>query len=175
MTTKSDTKQKILELLAVKERGWKELKAELGISDPVLSKHIKTLLEKGLITEEIDKKDRRKKIYRINDKGLEQLLDDLLAIRISLDLLVEESEVKEECKRIKNSEDRRKKFLDNIQKMVGGLFLISLLGGNLSIKIALRALELYSQLTDAQLFVLLDKDYKNAYEEIFYVDKTEKS
>ncbi len=80
MITGSGTKRRILELLASSERGlsWRELKSELKVSDPVLAKHLKRLLEEGLITEEIDKEDRRIKIYKISDKGLFLLKKDIL-------------------------------------------------------------------------------------------------
>lgn len=54
-------------------KSWKEIKKLAKLADATLAKHIKALLEEGLITEEIDRKDRRRKIYSITEKGKERL------------------------------------------------------------------------------------------------------
>ncbi len=83
----SESKRKILNLIFIKERDWQELKNETGLSDPVLAKHIRDLIKLGLITEEINPKDRRKKIYKIRHKELPTaVLVDALSIYILYEL-----------------------------------------------------------------------------------------
>ena len=48
---------------------WLDLKNSLKVSDPVLAKHIKRLISKGLIKEQVDPTDRRRKIYFLTDAG----------------------------------------------------------------------------------------------------------
>ncbi|AIY90412.1 ArsR/SmtB family transcription factor [Geoglobus acetivorans] len=69
----SDSKRKILQLLASGEKTWAELKMKTKLSDPVLAKHLKDLLKIGLIEEKIDREDRRKKIYTLNFEKLKEL------------------------------------------------------------------------------------------------------
>jgi DNA-binding MarR family transcriptional regulator len=81
---------KILRSLAVGPKTWADLKDETDLADGTLAKYLRLLLEKGLITEEIDKKDRRKKIYRLNEKMLAQYLPkDVRKEFLSLILFVE--------------------------------------------------------------------------------------
>jgi len=68
-----ENERKILSSLISGSKKWFELLNETGLSKKGLAKHLKRLLEEGLIGEEIDKKDRRVKIYSITEKGKQYL------------------------------------------------------------------------------------------------------
>ncbi len=68
-----ENEKKILSLLLSGQKEWSELLNETKLSKKSLSKHIKRLLDSELISDEIDKKDRRKKIYKITEKGVKYL------------------------------------------------------------------------------------------------------
>ena len=58
-------------ITVISEKGevtWEDLKKQTGYSSPVLSKHLKKLINLGLIDEKIHPKDRRRKIYRLKPK-----------------------------------------------------------------------------------------------------------
>jgi len=78
----AENQTRILNCLADGPKTWQELLNLTGFAKATLAKHIKKLLDQGLIDEEIDKKDRRRKIYRLNKEGYEALRDELLAFKL---------------------------------------------------------------------------------------------
>jgi len=116
----SETKKKILHLLAIKERTWKELKEETNLSDPVLAKHIKELLKMNLITEKIDPNDRRRKIYRLAPNSLESLKDELISFNLFIWLL---SNINEYAK-VYSKKGEYTKYVEEVQKLIGSVFFI---------------------------------------------------
>lgn len=66
-----ENQAKILQTIATYDKGegvtWGILLEKSGLAKATLSKHIKRLIEKGVIDEAINRKDRRIKIYRINE------------------------------------------------------------------------------------------------------------
>lgn len=165
----AEGEKRVLSVLSIGPKTWQELKKETAFSDRTLAKHIKRLLDKGLITEEIDRKDRRRKIYRINEEGLKQLYDDLLAIDLALTLFLKEEDILKECKKIENIDERRKYLINKIKENVGDLFILGLFRGERGVNIVLRALELYSCLTEGGKWVQLDTNIKEEFNRIFCV------
>ena len=173
MIPEGDTKKKILELLVIKERDWKGLKKELGVSDPVLAKHIRELEEKGLIRTEISRKDRRKKIYKINEEGFKAIRIDLAsfliyvglmdAIKIKLAELKEKSlkEVKKEYKPAyelvgslileKDAEELRKLIINSF----GSLCLEAMILGGDYLKLYCKVVDLFAPVLD-MIYLLKD-------------------
>lgn len=132
--TESDTKMRILKLLASSERGlsWKELKAELKVSDPVLAKHLKKLIEEGLITEEIDKKDRRVKRYKLNKIGLDALREELLGFLCyiwmtrNIERIWRETRKKmSECRDEECIKAIAVEYCESIRNMIGNFFFLT--------------------------------------------------
>ena len=71
----------ILGHLLTGPKDWKTLKKLTKLSDRTLAKHIKRLEESGFIESEIDKRDRRKKIYKISlGQIMKKMLDETLEL-----------------------------------------------------------------------------------------------
>ncbi len=75
-------KDKIRLVLSSGDKDWGALKEGTGLSDSVLSKHLKQLEDKEEISVGIDKKDKRKKIYTINKLGLKAVKKELMALEV---------------------------------------------------------------------------------------------
>ncbi len=82
-----EKEKKILTALIEGPKTWAELLELTGFARGTLAKYLKKLLEKGLITEEIDKRDRRVKRYKINEKGFEAIRIDLTAFLLYVGLM----------------------------------------------------------------------------------------
>ncbi|MFI4934799.1 MAG: ArsR/SmtB family transcription factor [Caulobacterales bacterium] len=61
------TRRRVLEELAVRPRAVGELAAQLPVSRPAVSQHLKVLKEAGLVS---DRADGARRIYAIDPKGL---------------------------------------------------------------------------------------------------------
>ena len=79
-----ENEKKILHSLLDGPKRWKNLKEETKLSDRTLAKRLKSLIRKGMITEEIDEKDRRVKIYKITEKGVKASTQFRVSIGLAL-------------------------------------------------------------------------------------------
>jgi DNA-binding transcriptional ArsR family regulator len=93
-------RRQILDILAGGERSVNELVAELGLSQPQVSKHLRVLREVGLV--EV-REEGRQRLYRLNSEPLKPIHDWVKAYERSwseqfkaLDQLLEELKQKEE-------------------------------------------------------------------------------
>jgi DNA-binding transcriptional ArsR family regulator len=68
------TRRAIVECLAERPRAVGELAAELPVSRPAVSQHLKVLKDAGLVTE---RSSGTKRIYRLNPAGVAALRDQL--------------------------------------------------------------------------------------------------
>jgi DNA-binding MarR family transcriptional regulator len=105
---------KILIPLIKEPRTWQELLEFSGFARGTLAKHLKVLLERGLIVDEIDKNDRRRKIYRMTDEG-EEFLRDVLK-RQSRRLKKEVEEVLQALLEVDSKS--AKQFIQDLKKIV---------------------------------------------------------
>ncbi len=80
------SKDRIRLVLSSGDKDWRALKEGTGLSDSVLSKHLKQLEDKEEISVGIDKKDKRKKIYSINEPGLQKIKKELVALKVYTEL-----------------------------------------------------------------------------------------
>lgn len=76
------SKDKIRLVLSSGDKDWRALKEGTELSDSVLSKHLKQLEESFLLYVVIDKKDKGKEIYTINELGLQTLKEELMALEV---------------------------------------------------------------------------------------------
>ncbi len=70
-------RREILRLLSERERAVNELVAELPISRPAVSRHLRLLAESGLVTEE---RKGTRRIFRLHGQGLEAVQSYLLRV-----------------------------------------------------------------------------------------------
>ncbi|HEY4225437.1 MAG TPA: metalloregulator ArsR/SmtB family transcription factor [Pseudolysinimonas sp.] len=70
-------RREILRLLGEHERAVNELVAELPISRPAVSRHLRLLAESGLVTEE---RRGTRRIFRLQEKGLEAVEEYLARV-----------------------------------------------------------------------------------------------
>ncbi|RLI80314.1 hypothetical protein DRP07_09280 [Archaeoglobales archaeon] len=75
MVQTEENLKKILLHLSENPKTWKDLLELTGFARGTLAKYLKKLLDKGQISERIDRRDRRVKIYSITDAGREFLLE----------------------------------------------------------------------------------------------------
>jgi DNA-binding transcriptional ArsR family regulator len=68
------TRRAIVERLAQRPRAVGELAADLPVSRPAVSQHLKVLKDAGLVTE---RADGTRRIYRLNEAGVSALRDQL--------------------------------------------------------------------------------------------------
>ncbi len=129
---KEDTRKKIIKILqAARESGkgkltYSELKKEVGVSDPVLAKHLKRLIEEGIVKEEIDRRDRRIKWYEINISGLNELKNDLLSVRLAIWIISELGKIYDDYRdkmlRCKNDykclNNITKEFINSVREII---------------------------------------------------------
>jgi DNA-binding transcriptional ArsR family regulator len=91
------TRREIFELVADRPRAVGELAAQLPVSRPAVSQHLRVLKEAGLVS---DRAQGTRRIYRIDPRGLEQLRHYLdrfwTAALASYKATVEESTTKED-------------------------------------------------------------------------------
>ena len=76
------TRRRVLELLSDRPRRAGELAAAAGTSAPVMSRHLRILLEGGLVTDERVPDDARARVFRLQPKPMRDLqawLDQLQA------------------------------------------------------------------------------------------------
>src|SRR5215211_4656310 len=76
------TRRRVLELLSDKPRRAGELAAAVGTSAPVMSRHLRILLETGLVSDERVPDDARVRVFRLQPKPMHDLqawLDQLQA------------------------------------------------------------------------------------------------
>lgn len=127
-----ENRRKILQALFSGAETWEELKKTTKLADATLAKHIKELLKEGLITEEIDPKDRRRKIYRPIKSGLEELREELIAFKL-FTFLTEKiyniwntyNEEFRKCKGNKKCENEVvNKYLNEICTLIGRFFFL---------------------------------------------------
>ncbi len=129
----SDTRKRILELLITKEMTWRELKKETKLSDPVLARHLKELEKRGLITVEVDKRDKRVKHYSVsfNSEYISKTIgvDSLAAAQILL-LIPDIMSLDEET-------------LDKLASKVGSIIVYAAFAGGDAIDVAKKFLEMF--------------------------------
>jgi DNA-binding transcriptional ArsR family regulator len=76
------TRRRVLELLSDKPRRAGELAAAAGTSPPVMSRHLRILLETGLVSDERVPDDARARVFRLQPKPMRDVqawLDQLQA------------------------------------------------------------------------------------------------
>ena len=76
------TRRRVLELLSDKPRRAGELAAAAGTSPPVMSRHLRILLEGGLVTDERTPDDARARVFRLRPEPMRDVqawLDQLQA------------------------------------------------------------------------------------------------
>jgi len=124
--------KRILQILTLGPKTWEELKNETGFAPSTLSKHLKRLLERGLIAEEISKVDRRKKIYRLS--SFDAIRDELISLGYFILLINVSSHL------LKTLD--REKFVEELKDMIGSF----LIATSPSIQRGFKALELFLKL-----------------------------
>ena len=72
------TRRKIIESLAAGEASFGELAVNFEMSRPAVSQHLKVLREAGIVT---SRAEAQRRIYRLNDEGLDELEAWLLRVR----------------------------------------------------------------------------------------------
>jgi DNA-binding transcriptional ArsR family regulator len=65
-------RREILDLLAGGERSVNDLVAQLGLAQPLVSKHLRVLREVGLV---VVRDEGRQRLYRLNGRGLKPIHD----------------------------------------------------------------------------------------------------
>ncbi|GEM_PF-3267518 len=151
-----ENKKRILSALYTGPKTWNELLKITGFSRGTLAKHLKRLLDEGLISEEIDRRDRRIKIYRINEKGLEYLKDFVMGFVLYIKWILQITDF------IKG---RKKLDLKEISRMIGDHLLVSVCMGESMINSCLCALELFTKLFLKEIFEI-KPEHKKALENI---------
>jgi DNA-binding transcriptional ArsR family regulator len=76
------TRRRVLELLSAEPRRAGELAAAAGTSAPVMSRHLRILLEGGLVTDERTPDDARARVFRLRPEPMRDVqawLDQLQA------------------------------------------------------------------------------------------------
>jgi DNA-binding transcriptional ArsR family regulator len=76
------TRRRVIELLGERARRAGELSAAAGTSAPVMSRHLRVLLEAGLVTDERVPEDARLRVFRLRGEPVQALqawLDQLQA------------------------------------------------------------------------------------------------
>ena len=76
------TRRRVLELLGQRPRRAGELSAEAGTTAPVMSRHLRVLLEAGLVADERVPEDARVRVFRLRPEpviALQAWLDQLQA------------------------------------------------------------------------------------------------
>jgi len=90
------TRRQIFELVADRPRAVGELAAQLPVSRPAVSQHLRVLKDAGLVS---DRAEGTRRIYRLDPRGLEQLryyLDRFWTVALaSYKATVEEATIKE--------------------------------------------------------------------------------
>ena len=86
-------------LMTVHSRGWhptvQELTAITGLTRPSVSRHLNALISAGLVREEVDTKDRRRRLLRLTRRGEKQrvaLIDSLTRLNVHVTELVARSD-----------------------------------------------------------------------------------
>jgi len=74
------TRRRVVELLGEAPRRAGELAAEVGSSAPAMSRHLKTLLQAGIVTDERLAEDARARVFRLRPESM-------IALRAWLDQL----------------------------------------------------------------------------------------
>ncbi|MBT8101284.1 MAG: metalloregulator ArsR/SmtB family transcription factor [Gammaproteobacteria bacterium] len=64
------TRRRIVETLAHGEAAFGDLASQFEISRPAVSQHLKVLKDSGLVS---SRADAQRRIYRLNEKGLEEI------------------------------------------------------------------------------------------------------
>ncbi|RLI76899.1 hypothetical protein DRP05_11840 [Archaeoglobales archaeon] len=184
-----ESRERILQALVSGAKSWKETKELAKLADATLAKHIKALLEEGLITEEIDRKDRRRKIYRLSDRGLEPLKESFLALLIFFEIVKMYSHARfkwielwtQEVKKYKsgetsilpltNRDEREAKFIiDEMKNGLCGLFLEATFRGDNYLRALLKALDMFQTLIENDLIFGEDRTYPFKYAAIQVLD-----
>jgi DNA-binding transcriptional ArsR family regulator len=67
------TRREVVELLASGPRRAGELSSTVGVSAPAMSRHLRILLDAGLIVDERTREDARLRVFRLRPEGLSGL------------------------------------------------------------------------------------------------------
>jgi len=95
------------------EKKWNELLELTGLSKKGLAKHLKRLIEKGVVNDQIDKRDRRVKIYSLNpDLTPENVIQEMLTIILLKKLAIEFMEL--DIKAMESGQDLKKEIYNLI-------------------------------------------------------------
>jgi|Deesub1362B_J571_1020462.scaffolds.fasta_scaffold30178_1 DNA-binding HxlR family transcriptional regulator len=150
-----ENERKILSAISTGPKGWGELLKVTKLSKKGLAKHLKRLLNNGLITEEIDRKDRRKKIYRL--KPVDETVDSISRVIITLNFL-------EHVIRAFHVDESEEKRLENLERTIGLTTLLCLSVGREGLEVLKEYNELLSEyLKDS--FPQID-EFKEAFQKI---------
>ena len=109
MTALADpTRQKIVEMLARGPLSSGDIASRFDATAPAISQHLRTLREAGLVRVEVDA---QRRIYELNNEGLDEVADWLAHIRrfwaLRLDVL--ESELSKPVRRSKRPKSKRRR------------------------------------------------------------------
>jgi len=154
-----ENQKKIILLLADGPRTWKELLNLTGFARGTLAKHLKRLLDKGLITERIDKKDRRIKIYELNFNPdvVTTLAVDFLALDLNLrrflPYIIYPPETEEE--------------LSAFLKEFGNAMIVGAIVGGEAYRVSLKILEMMNAVAEKCADSDLKQHMKERWEEIW--------
>jgi len=133
-----ENKRKIISCLLNGPKDWKSLLEYTKLSKATLAAHIKELEELGLIITEIDKKDRRKKIYRLNEKYSEQR--DILLTTVGLSNQLGKYLFKG-LFQFSTDEEKVIKFLKDFEILIGKAILSSLILGEPYLSVSINAVK----------------------------------
>ncbi len=159
-----ENEMKVITSLIEGPKGWKELRETTKLSERTLAKHIKRLIEKEVIEEKIDPKDRRRKIYYLkmdSETAINSISLDSLSILIAYSIL----------KNIFKFPQEEEGYIEFLT-WVGDVVLLGLIGTEESYEAILRALEIvfkvvrdYDECIDSELRLEIKKFWENFWNE----------
>jgi DNA-binding MarR family transcriptional regulator len=159
-TIADENKRKILHIIKIYDQGdgvtWSILKEKTGLAKATLSKHLKRLIDEGLIEVTIDKRDRRITRYKINENGLRIIRQDLAGFIIYVTLKnllqLKLAELHEEFVKEKGEKDyitcviganQAEKLVKWLTELIGSISLEAMLMGGDYIQTFCKTLDLF--------------------------------
>ncbi|MBE8540400.1 MarR family transcriptional regulator [Geoglobus acetivorans] len=137
---------KIYSLIAEGPKTWKELIEGTGLSKSVLASHLQELEDDGLIISEIDPKDRRVKIYKINPEAME-VSEKLMSVLLSYFIGKNFKDVKE------------------LRESIGEVSLICMAGGDEGLRVLNMVLKNLAEILQ-ELNPKVGEEYRKKFEEL---------
>ena len=164
----SEGEGRIILALSEGEKKWNELLELTGLSKKGLAKHLKRLIEKGVIMERIDSRDRRVKIYSLNpDLAPKNVIKEALTIVLLKKIVIELLEL--DIKGIESGQDIKKEVYSLIARHY---FTLSL--DKEGVEIVLKALKylaigwnyVFERFADEEIVEWLEREFTREKEEI---------